>query len=98
MGRLKDVAKEIEFALEREKDIDTGVTLPLRVTHNDTKQNNILLDEKTLKGVCVIDLDTIMPAPSINDFGDSIRLGANTADEDEKDLDKMLEIVKKYAK
>ena len=89
VGRLAGVTKEVEFALAREKDIDTGITLPLRVTHNDTKQNNVLLDEKTHKGVCVIDLDTIMPGLSINDFGDSIRFGANTADEDERDLDKM---------
>lgn len=89
VGRLESVRREVEFALERESMIDTGVTLPLRVTHNDTKQNNVLLDEKTFKGVCVIDLDTIMPGLSINDFGDSIRFGANTADEDEQDLDKM---------
>lgn len=100
-GRLSQVEKEVAFALEREKDIDTGVTLPLRVTHNDTKQNNVLLDEVTHKGVCVIDLDTIMPGLSINDFGDSIRFGANTADEDEKDLDKMhfsLSLFESYTK
>lgn len=100
-GRLAQVQKEVEFALAREKDIDTGITLPLRVTHNDTKQNNVLLDEVTHKGVCVIDLDTIMPGLSINDFGDSIRFGANTADEDEQDLDKMhfsLELFESYTK
>lgn len=101
VGRVKDVTKEIEFCLEREKDIDTGVTLPLRVTHNDTKLNNVLLDAKTGKAACVIDLDTIMPGLSVNDFGDSIRFGASTATEDEKDLDKVhfsLELFEAYVK
>ncbi len=60
--------------------------LPLRVTHNDTKCNNVMLDEKTGKALCVIDLDTVMPGFSVNDFGDAIRFGANTAAEDETDL------------
>ncbi len=60
--------------------------LPLRVTHNDTKLNNIMLDEETKKGIAIIDLDTVMPGLSIYDFGDSIRFGANTACEDETDL------------
>ena len=89
VGRLNEVMAEYKFATDRRDSIDPGVKLPLRVTHNDTKQNNVLLDEVTHKGVCVIDLDTIMPGLSINDFGDSIRFGANTADEDERDLDKM---------
>ena len=59
----------------------------MRVTHNDTKLNNILFDAKTGKGLCIIDLDTIMPGLAANDFGDSIRFGAATAAEDEKDLD-----------
>ena len=63
--------------------------LPLRVTHNDTKLNNIMLDAKTRKGMCVIDLDTVMPGLAIYDFGDSIRFGASTAAEDEKDLSKV---------
>ena len=62
--------------------------LPLRVTHNDTKLNNILFDEKTGKGLCIIDLDTIMPGLALSDFGDSIRFGASTGAEDEKDLTK----------
>jgi hypothetical protein len=63
--------------------------LPLRVTHNDTKLNNVLFDRRTRKRLCVIDLDTVMPGFSVNDFGDSIRFGASTAAEDEKDLDKV---------
>ena len=63
--------------------------LPMRVTHNDTKLNNILFDAATGKGLCVIDLDTTMPGLSINDFGDAIRFGASTAAEDEKDLSKV---------
>jgi Ser/Thr protein kinase RdoA (MazF antagonist) len=64
-------------------------TLPLRVTHNDTKLNNVLLDKKTRKSLCVLDLDTVMPGLSVFDFGDSIRFGAATAAEDEKDLSRM---------
>ena len=100
-GRLDNVREEYEFFVSREGKIDTGVTLPLRVTHNDTKLNNVLLDEKTGKAACVIDLDTIMPGLSINDFGDSIRFGASTAAEDEKDLDKVhfsLELYEAYVK
>ena len=61
----------------------------LRVTHNDTKLNNVLLDAKTRKALCVIDLDTVMPGSSLYDFGDSIRFGAATAAEDERDLSRM---------
>jgi Ser/Thr protein kinase RdoA (MazF antagonist) len=63
--------------------------LPLRVTHNDTKLNNVLLDEKTRKARCVIDLDTVMPGLAAYDFGDAIRFGAATAAEDERDLSRM---------
>ena len=63
--------------------------LPLRVTHNDTKLNNVLLDRKTRTALCVLDLDTVMPGLSAHDFGDSIRFGAATAAEDEQDLNKM---------
>ena len=63
--------------------------LPLRVTHNDTKLNNVLMDRKTGEAVCVIDLDTVMPGLSVNDFGDSIRFGANHCDEDERDMNKV---------
>ena len=63
--------------------------LPLRVTHNDTKLNNVMIDSRTGKGLCVIDLDTVMPGLSLYDFGDSIRFGANMAAEDETDLAKV---------
>ena len=95
MGRLAGVKAEVDFILEREemgsrlqKQRENG-TLPLRVTHNDTKLNNVLLDKKTRKSLCVLDLDTVMPGLSAYDFGDSIRFGAATAAEDEKDLSKM---------
>ncbi len=94
-GRLDTVKAEIEFALAREKDTSVLVDmiaegkLPLRVTHNDTKLNNILFDNTSNKGICIIDLDTVMPGLSLYDFGDSIRFGANTAAEDEKDLSKV---------
>ena len=94
-GRLKDVIAEVDFAKEREEFCKTlenareQGSLPLRVTHNDTKLNNILFDEVTAEPVCVIDLDTVMPGYSVNDFGDSIRFGANTAEEDETDLSKV---------
>ena len=94
-NRARLCRPEIEFALAREKDcgalmsrMEAGV-LPLRVTHNDTKLNNILFDAESGKGLCIIDLDTIMPGLAANDFGDSIRFGASTAEEDERDLDKV---------
>ena len=95
MGRAKAVEKEIGFYLEREQQMQTlqkmreSGELPLRVTHNDTKLNNVLLDASTRKALCVIDLDTVMPGLSLYDFGDSIRFGAATAAEDEKDLNKV---------
>lgn len=94
-NRVKDVKPEIEFLQQREADMKVIMDLyeqgelPLRVTHNDTKLNNVLLDKDTRKGICVIDLDTVMPGFSVNDFGDSIRFGANTALEDEQDLSKV---------
>lgn len=63
--------------------------MPLRVVHNDTKFNNILIDEKTGKTLSVIDLDTVMPGLAAYDFGDAIRFAANTANEDEQDLSKV---------
>ncbi len=95
MGRAAGAAREIEFALSRRK--DAGVlqlqrengSLPLRVTHNDTKLNNVLFDAKSRRALCVIDLDTVMPGLAAYDFGDSIRFGASTAAEDEKDLDRV---------
>ena len=95
MGRAKDVAAEIQFVLEREQaagalveQLNAGL-LPLRVTHNDTKLDNVMLDKDTRKPLCVVDLDTTMPGLIAYDFGDSIRFGASTAAEDEKDLDKV---------
>jgi len=94
-GRVIDVKDDIDFVLAREGDcavltdlLDSG-QLPLRVTHNDTKLNNVLIDNKTGEGLCVIDLDTVMPGLSLYDFGDSIRFGANTAAEDERDMSKV---------
>ena len=106
-GRAKEVQAEIEFALAREEEASTLVNmqasgeLPTRVTHNDTKLNNIMLDAKTREALCVIDLDTIMPGLSLYDYGDSIRFGASTAAEDEKDLDKVemdLELFRIYTR
>lgn len=94
-GRAAGCQEEINFALNRAADcallmdmLEAG-TLPLRVTHNDTKLNNVLFDNKTNKAICVIDLDTIMPGLALNDFGDSIRFGATSAAEDEPDLSKV---------
>lgn len=94
-GRADSVREEIAFAMARREEAGTLVRmqedglLPLRVTHNDTKLNNVMLDRETGKGLCVIDLDTVMPGLAVNDFGDSIRFGASTADEDERDLSKV---------
>ncbi len=95
LGRAKEVGPEVDFVLAREEEAgalqrmrDSG-QLPTRVTHNDTKLNNVMLDEKTRKPLCVIDLDTVMPGLAAYDFGDSIRFGAATAAEDEKDLSRM---------
>ncbi|WP_026651725.1 phosphotransferase enzyme family protein [Butyrivibrio proteoclasticus] len=93
--RVKAAEKEISFATERKNYCDRIVSklgsdqIPLRVTHNDTKLNNILMDPDTNESVCIIDLDTIMPGSLLYDFGDSIRFGANTATEDETDLSKV---------
>ena len=82
-GRAASVQKEIDFILEREElthalyDMQLDGRLPLRVTHNDTKLNNIMIDDATGKAICVIDLDTVMPGLTANDFGDSIRFGAS---------------------
>lgn len=93
--RMQYVQKEIDFILEREHEAGTiqwmleSGKLPLRVTHNDTKLNNVLLDLKTRKALCVLDLDTVMPGSSLFDFGDSIRFGAATAPEDVQELSRM---------
>lgn len=106
-GRADNVKEEIEFVKAREDfysvlmDANKAGVLPLRVTHNDTKSNNVMLDAKTRKALCVVDLDTIMPGFSVTDFGDSIRFGASTASEDEKDLDKVwidLDMFEAYVK
>ncbi len=106
-GRAALVQEEINFLLERKEDayylselLEAG-KIPLRVTHNDTKLNNVMMDHKTGKGICVIDLDTVMPGLSIFDFGDAIRFGANTGAEDEVDLTKIscdLELFHAFAK
>ena len=94
-GRAASAKAEIDYLLTREelagslqKLLESG-ELPLRVTHNDTKLNNVLLDRATRKALCVLDLDTVMPGMSLYDFGDSIRFGAATAAEDEPDTAKM---------
>ncbi len=105
-GRVDSVRDEIRFITDRADrcslvvDALAGGELPLRVTHNDTKLSNILLDEETEEAVCIIDLDTVMPGSSLYDFGDSIRTGAASAAEDEPDLDKvhfLPEMFKAYA-
>ena len=95
MGRAAQISSEIAFALEREGEADAIVSrlvsgaLPLRVTHNDTKLNNVMLDAASGRALCVIDLDTVMAGSSLYDFGDSIRFGAASAAEDEQDLDRV---------
>lgn len=107
MHRAADVQEEIRFILDREKDCHAICDLlaageiPLRVTHNDTKLNNIMIDNETGKGICIIDLDTVMPGSALYDFGDSIRFGACTGAEDEPDLSKIscdLELFEVYTK
>ncbi len=104
-GRAGMCAAEIDFARSYRDSvyvltglIETG-DLPVRVTHNDTKLNNILFDCETNEPVCIVDLDTVMPGLSLYDFGDAIRSGATTAAEDEADLSKVhfdLELFRQY--
>ena len=86
--RAQSVQAEIDFALARKPIasvlLDAG--LPERVTHNDTKLNNALLDDNTGEGICIVDLDTVMPGLALYDFGDMIRTTTNPASEDERDL------------
>lgn len=105
VARAKTCQPEINFFLEREQDCHVlqdlleNDQLPVRVTHNDTKLNNVLFDRETGKGLCVIDLDTVMPGLLAHDYGDSIRFGASTALEDEPDLTKVhfsLELFEAY--
>lgn len=106
-GRVKEVTEEIKFVLDRKEEAGRALKLldegkiPLRVTHNDTKINNILFDKATDEALCVIDLDTIMPGLSLYDFGDAIRTGAATAAEDEPDYSLCginLELFESYVK
>lgn len=106
-GRLDTCTKEVEFIKERKDTFDKVVKgieegkIPLRVTHNDTKLNNILMDPNTKKAIAVIDLDTVMPGSLLYDFGDSMRFGTNTAAEDEKDLELVhfdIELFRAYTK
>ena len=92
VGRAESAQEEIARLLQWEalagtlERMKAAGELPLRVTHNDTKLNNVLLDKYSHKNVCVLDLDTVMPGLSLYDFGDAIRFGASTAEEDETDL------------
>ena len=106
-GRADDVAEEIAFVRARKDFTSMFVdkladgSLPLRVTHNDTKLNNVLFDSKTDTPVAVIDLDTVMPGSYLYDFGDAIRSGATHAAEDEKNLDLVdfdLDLYRAFAK
>lgn len=93
--RADSVKAEVDFVKERQKDcsfmtdLQKKGELPLRVTHNDTKLNNVLFDKDSMKALCVIDLDTVMPGLAGNDFGDSVRFGANDCAEDEPDQSKV---------
>lgn len=90
-GRVASSQREIDFAFAR-RDITPillDANLPERVTHNDTKFNNVLLDDTTGEGICVIDLDTVMPGLALYDFGDMVRTTTSPAKEDEQDLTKV---------
>jgi hypothetical protein len=93
--RAAEVAGEIAFIREREGDVDRVLRplndgeIPLRITHNDTKINNVMIDEKSDEAVCVIDLDTVMPGSVLYDFGDLVRTAVSPAEEDERDLSKI---------
>ncbi|MDD6309321.1 MAG: aminoglycoside phosphotransferase family protein [Clostridia bacterium] len=94
-GRVKELEKEIDFFFNRRKMMNEIIALtesgalPIRVTHNDTKLNNVLIDNKTEKALCVIDLDTVMPGSVLYDYGDAVRFGACTTVEDEPDIEKI---------
>ncbi|NMB01980.1 MAG: aminoglycoside phosphotransferase family protein [Firmicutes bacterium] len=95
LGRAREIQEEVAFFMEHrelagrlDEMLEAG-TVPLRVTHNDTKYNNILMHKHTGEPLCVIDLDTVMPGLAMHDFGDAIRFAANTAEEDEPDLSKV---------
>jgi len=106
VGRLEETQKEVQFVRDHQYIFNiissrlTSGQLPLRVCHNDTNLNNILFDNKTQKAVAIIDLDTVMPSTPLYDFGDSMRIGTNTAKDDEKDLSKVgcnLDMYQAYA-
>lgn len=106
-SRVNECKKEIDFIIQRKEycsriiDLIEKEEIPVRVTHNDSKLNNVMFDVNTNKATCVVDLDTVMPGSALYDFGDSIRFGANKADEDENDLSKVginLEYFEAYAK
>ena len=94
-GRVAQARPEIAFILERQAAVSLAVdliergALPERVIHNDTKLNNVLIDDRTGEGICVLDLDTVMPGTVLYDFGDMVRAGAAAAAEDEPDLAKV---------
>ena len=94
-GRVADIEEEIEFFFQRRRMMNEIVSrlkageLPLRVTHNDTKINNVMIDNETGKAICIIDLDTVMAGSALYDYGDAIRYGASTAVEDETDVAKI---------
>lgn len=102
MGRAKNIIEENKFIEETQKyasrfiDLYNKGKLPLRVTHNDTKGNNIMIDVDTGAPLAVIDLDTVMPGFAMNDFGDAVRFAANTSVEDEKDLTKVSLDLERY--
>jgi thiamine kinase-like enzyme len=91
-NRAQFANAEIEFALDRKSiaGVLLNAGLPRRVTHNDTKFNNVMLDELTGEGVCVIDLDTVMPGLALYDFGDMVRTTTSPAMEDEQDLSRVI--------
>jgi len=107
VGRAEEDSELIRFALDRKNacsvivnGIESG-DIPLRVTHNDTKLNNFLFDDRDHTCLCLVDLDTVMPGSVLYDFGDAMRFGASTAPEDETDLDKVkfdLDIFSAFAK
>lgn len=94
-NRADAVRAEIDFALARESMVDVLLDLqksgdiPERITHNDTKLNNVMIDDETGEGLCVIDLDTVMPGLALYDFGDMVRTATSPAEEDERDLSKV---------
>lgn len=96
LGRAKDAGIEIEFALNRQSlatrllDLQATGAIPERITHNDTKLNNVMLDDTTGEGICVLDLDTVMPGLSLFDFGDLVRTACNPVAEDEPDVSRVV--------